>query len=130
MLDIFIFTITDNFENFHRRPILTKLSEELKNTRITYFNRPKLFIHWFLKKNKKHKKVGAITVCDLYSLAPISWCYSSQILMYLMVSLPIRVQLALRSRKLKVKNKLLWFYKPDQWLYLKPLKVPHFFYLL
>jgi len=127
MLDIFIFTITDDFENFHRRPILTRLSEKLKETRITYFTRPKLFFHWFFKKHKKDKQMGAITVCDLYSLAPISWCYSNTLLMYLLVSLPIRFQLALRSRKLGAKNKLLWFYKPDQWLYLKPLKLPHFF---
>lgn len=127
MLNIFIFSISDNFGNFHRRPILTKLSEQLEDTRITYFNRPKVFLNWFFKENKKTKQVGAINVRDLYCLAPVSWCYSNKLLMYLLVTLPIRFQLTLISNKSASSKTLLWFYKPDQWLYLKALNLPHYF---
>jgi len=127
MLDIFVFSISDSFDNFHRRPILTRLSERLQGARLTCFNRPKFIFHWLFKKNKQGQQVGHISVCDLYCLAPVSWCYSSKWLMFLLVALPIRFQLNLRARKMGSTNQLIWFYKPDQWLYLKSLKRPHFF---
>lgn len=129
MLDIFVFSISDNFDTFHRRPILSRLSENLQDARLTIFNRPKLIFHWFFNKSTQKNHGGNIPIYNLYCLAPISWCYSSNLLMFLLVALPIRLQLSLIARKIGSHQQLIWFYKPDQWLYLRRLKRPHFFTL-
>ncbi|MBD1556208.1 glycosyltransferase family 1 protein [Vibrio sp. S9_S30] len=125
-MSIAIFSISDQYHKFHRRPFINAISDALalENVPLLYFKRPK----WILKSDRgylKEELVGNTRVLPLVTLLPISWTLNSKILRYLTVSLPIKWQVAKAGKKCGSKVSCLWFYKPDQYLYLNDLNIPY-----
>lgn len=125
-MSIAIFSISDQYKKFHRRPFINAISDALvsDNIPLLYFKRPK----WCFKVDKAYlaeEQVGNTRVLPLVTLLPSSWTLNSKVLRYLAVSLPIKWQVAKAGRKSGSKVSCLWFYKPDQSLYLKDLGIPY-----
>lgn len=130
---IVIFSISNSFENFHRKPVIEKLKDKIivDGQRIIFFNRPRWIFHlirnFFSNDKFENGEINDVYVCSLYTILPPSLFYSLPLLRYLFVTLPIKLQLKYRLKKLNVKADYLFFYKPDQWLYIKDLGVKYIF---
>ncbi|CCN82147.1 putative UDP-Glycosyltransferase/glycogen phosphorylase [Vibrio nigripulchritudo SFn27] len=125
-MSIAIFSISDQYLKFHRRPFIKAISEELGNedTPLLYFKRPK----WFLKADSSYKtpeKIGNVQVLPLLTLLPVSWTMNNALARWLTVTLPIKWQVTKAGKRSGSKVSCLWFYKPDQYLYLKGVGVPY-----
>ncbi|MBB1279849.1 hypothetical protein [Pseudoalteromonas sp. SR41-1] len=124
----FIFySISNDFEKFHRRNEIEALVNLNIDTEAIYFTSPKLITKGLKKLLKKVEKqteyYPKIMVCSLYVLMPLRWALRSSILTSLFITTPIKVQVWYAKKRgfsgTNNKNIISWFYKPDQYLYLK-----------
>ncbi|PKF78854.1 hypothetical protein CW749_15070 [Vibrio sp. vnigr-6D03] len=125
-MSVAIFSISDQYHKFHRRPFIKAISEELasEGTPLLYFKRPM----WFLKADSSYKapeRIGNVQVMPLLTLLPISWTMSNVFFRWIAVTLPVKWQVAKAGKRCGSKVSCLWFYKPDQYLYLKGVGVPY-----
>lgn len=122
-MNIGVFSISEKYKGFHRFPILNALSSELNKDggRLFYFKIPK----WFLSADRPYRKIDHVdntTSLPLYTLLPSSKLIGLPWLYYLFVSLPIKYQFNRYQKKFKKNISVVWFYKPDQYFFMKHLK--------
>jgi hypothetical protein len=117
-----IFGISINYLTFHRKPLLDEMMVSLfRNKRVYFFYPLKTIWQRILKKNTKNVdsiKRTAPICASLYTLAPLSFIYRSEFLIWLCIALPIQLQLKYRY-KISVSKSLSWHYKPEQFLHIK-----------
>jgi hypothetical protein len=123
MKNIIVFGASDDFEKYHRRPMLKSLSELMAEQNITihYCNPPKFLSNFFAKKNRD-RYCGKINIFSVFTFLPISISSRLAALSYLFVYLPMAIQL--RFRGILNKDTLLWIYYPHQYLYIKYFRMP------
>ncbi|TCI02611.1 glycosyltransferase [Corallincola luteus] len=121
------FSIAESYNKFHRRPFLSALAKELakRGQSTLYFHRPQWLLKMLLKPVGEKGTCDGILIYRLWTLLPVSWCFSSRLLMYLFVSLPVRWQVYRRIKITGEKKHLAWLYKPDQYLYLRHLGIAY-----
>lgn len=125
------YSITNDFEKFHRRNEIEALVKLSSDSKAVYFNPPVFFIKKLIsvfKKKEKVKrvkhKINNVYISNLYVFFPIKWARKSNLLMKVFVSVPIELQTWYAKKKYFYKangDVFSWFYKPDQYLYLKSL---------
>jgi len=125
-INFIFFSISNNFETFHRKREIEAIADNKAkgNVKVIYFNAPQFFLKKLFSLASKRDKSSHpnIIICELYTLLPISWVVKSRLLVYLFVTIPITLQtLYTKGRYLTSPNCISWFYKPDQYLYLKSL---------
>ena len=124
-MNFIFYSISNDFASFHRKREMQALTENEKGEiRGICFKSPQLIVKKLFSQTKKKKDIcNSIKVCDLYTLLPNRWAKKSKLLMSLCVTLPIKIQTNYAKKKyLNSANCISWFYKPDQYLYLKSLK--------
>jgi hypothetical protein len=127
-MNFFFFSTDKTYENYHRRREVEAFADEIyeSNGKAIYFNRP----IFFLKRNHilNKKPCQNVHVKNLYVGCPLSIAFKSSWLMFLLVALPIKLQLWLIKKQLKLNPKevIHWLYKPDQYLYLNS-NTPHIY---
>lgn len=121
----FIFySISNNFEKFHRRNEIEELVNSNIHTEAIYFTPPKfVFKAFFSKPDKQIKYHSKIRICNLYILIPLRLGLNCRILKSIFITGPIKLQTWYAKKRYfsqSNSNKTIsWFYKPDQYLYLK-----------
>lgn len=113
---ICFFSISDNFNRFHRKAEILALQNELskKGGRAVYFTRPK----FIFSKRDKSEAHGDIGIYHLFCLLPLSLALKSPWLMKWFVKYPVQLQLNRVIKSLGLKDDVIyWIYKPDQYLY-------------
>lgn len=120
------FSMTADFMSFHRRPFIQRLAAALaeQGHSVLCFNRPRWCLTALLGKSKALPDpscVAGVRVYQLLTLWPAGWCFGSPLLTYWLVALPIRWQVRRLLNRLGEPRNLAWFYKPDQYLYLRHL---------
>lgn len=120
-MNMFIFSITNNLSDFHRKPEIFELSKKLGRTggKVFYFKKPA----FLLSKNAftKEKQIDRnISILKVFTLLPLSIAIKNNLLLQLFVTYPIKLQLFFIKKFFKLSNKNLyyWIYKPDQYCYL------------
>lgn len=116
-MNICVFSTSNNFSSYHRKREVESLYDELSlnSGKLLYFNKPK----FLFKKEARLNVTANFPVIDLYTLCPISIAIRFKILLFLLVTIPLKVQVAFYLRKNGLIGKVFyWFYKPDQYLYL------------
>ena len=127
-INFIFYSIIPDFENFHRRREIEAIASKAgkDNKRVIYFNPPAFFIKKFLFKYTKHKNFEHpdIKICNLYTLCPMSWALKYPFLQLLFVATPIKIQTWYYKKQYlsPADTTISWFYKPDQYSYLKSLK--------
>lgn len=123
-MNFIFYSVTGDFNSFHRKREIESIVSK-SGAKALYFHNPQFFLKALYKKfknkaKKEGKVKGNIKVGSLYTLLPISFALRSNTLMYFFVTLPIKVQVSF-AKKNFLGNELTinWFYKPDQYLYLK-----------
>lgn len=120
------FSMTADFMSFHRRPFIQRLATALaqQGHSSLCFNRPRWWLSALLAKAKplpEPTQVAGVQVHNLWTLWPAGWCFGSPLLTYWLVALPIRWQVTRLLRQFAEPRNFAWFYKPDQYLYLRHL---------
>jgi len=127
-MNFFFFSTDNTYETYHRRREVEAFSDEIyaSNGKAIYFNRPMFFLKRNIILNKK--PCQNVHVKNLYVGCPLSIAFKSSWLMFLLVTLPIKLQLWLITKQLKLKatEVIHWLYKPDQYLYLNS-NTPHIY---
>jgi len=119
-MNFFFFSTAKVYEAYHRRREIEAIADEISmnNGQAIYFNRPT----FIFKRNRilNKKPYRNVLVKNLYIGCPLSVAFKFNWLMYLLVTLPIKLQLWLIRKKIKLKLPEIvhWLYKPDQFLYL------------
>lgn len=125
-MNFIFYSVTGDYSSFHRRREIEELVVKSAGKAL-YFNNPQFFLKAIYNKikrkgnDKKEKKTkGPIKVGDLITLLPVSLALKSDFLMYIFVTLPIKLQVFFAKRCFFNDEKYInWFYKPDQYTYLK-----------
>ena len=130
-MNFIFYSITNDFESFHRKREIEAIASDTSNgsREVIYFGPPQFLFLKLLKfifkkdSNKKNKSNHSnIKILNLYALIPIKWALKLRILTYLFITLPIKLQtLYVKKYYLNSNNYISWFYKPDQYCYLKSL---------
>lgn len=124
----FIFySISNSFEKYHRRNEIEALVNSSTEIEAIYFTPPKFIVQsvidFFKNSEKQTKYYPKITICNLYIFIPKRWALRSEFLTFLFLTAPIKLQTLYAKKrhfsKSSNKNIISWFYKPDQYLYLK-----------
>ncbi|GGA64524.1 hypothetical protein GCM10011369_02360 [Neiella marina] len=125
-----IYLATGNdYGSFHRRPFIRTMAEQMaqQQRQVFYCAKPR----WFIKAGATKGDIALarseqVIVINLFTLMPLSWCMKWPWLLWLMVTMPIAWQLRRATRE-QANNgqRMLWFYKPDQYLYLAGLGDPY-----
>jgi len=125
-VNFIFYSITNDFENFHRRREIEAIANDDSKGkgRVIYFNPPLFFIRRLFSNSRKGKcSPSGIKILDLYTLIPMTWAMKSDLLLLLFVSIPAKLQTwYAKKRYFTVTETITWFYKPNQYLYLKSLK--------
>jgi len=123
------FSISSGLCGFHREPFIRAMARNLAKQQqaLLYFSKPR-----FVLSKQKSNTLSAESAPDdniychqLVTLLPMSLAYKHKLLRYLLVSLPIKWQVARLVKRYQLKQPTAWFYKPDQYLYLSTLKLPY-----
>lgn len=125
-MNFIFFSISNDFETFHRKREIEAIANDKTNgdINVIHCNSPQFFIKKILSSATKRHQISQsdIRICDLYTFLPMSWVLKSKLLMYLFVTIPIKLQIIyIKKRYLNSGRCISWFYKPDQYLYLKSL---------
>lgn len=126
-MNFIFYSVTGNYESFHRKREIEALAtyrNDSVSNKVLYFNVPQFFLKTLLKKRKNKYKKAIITkniyIKSLFTLLPISFALKNKWLMYFFITLPIRLQVSIFKKVCFGKQgSINWFYKPDQYLYLK-----------
>jgi hypothetical protein len=112
------FIPADDYENWHRRPLLEAIKHRLQTRNIAFvvFKRPQ-FIKDFIVKKLKGQSIEKKYVKSLFTLLPFSIAIKTPLLFWLCVALPIKIQ----TKKYLRQSAGIWFCKPNQINYLKVL---------
>ena len=126
-MNFIFYSVTGNYESFHRKREIEALAtyrNDSVSNKVLYFNVPQFFLKTLLKKRKNKYKKAIITkniyIKSFFTLLPISFALKNKWLMYFFITLPIRLQVSIFKKVCFGKQgSINWFYKPDQYLYLK-----------
>ena len=126
-MNFIFYSVTGNYESFHRKREIEALAtykNDSVSNKVLYFNVPQFFLKTLLQKRKNKYKKAIITkniyIKSLFTLLPISFALKNKWLMYFFITLPIRLQVSIFKKVCFGKQgSINWFYKPDQYLYLK-----------
>lgn len=120
------FSISNDFGAFHRRQEIEEIANNIGEGKVIYCLPPMFFIRKLCSisnKNNKKSKKSKVRVCNLYTLIPMSLALKVKTLMFLFVTLPVMLQVFyIKKFNLPSIRTIMWFYKPNQYLYLKHLK--------
>lgn len=129
-MNIFIFSIVNNFIGFHRKPEICELAKNLSKTggKVYYFSKPTFFLSKQLLTKEKQTYQNIILL-RIFTLLPLRFAIKNRYLLKLFITYPIQLQLYLIKRLFKLTNQELyyWIYKPDQYNYLINNKIKYIY---
>ncbi|GAL18237.1 putative teichuronic acid biosynthesis glycosyl transferase TuaH [Vibrio maritimus] len=119
-MDIALYSISDKVKGFHRLPFIKQLNRKIENEggKLAYFKRPRFFLATD-SDYRRREKVEGVSSYPLYTLVPVSKVIGCPLLLWLLVTLPIKLQVNVVFRNRSITSRIDWLYKPDQYLYLK-----------
>lgn len=126
-MDIFFYSTTDSFINYHRRREIEAISRKIGSAgTLLYFTRPR----FLLSKSRTEESSDLVNVKSLLTLLPLSIAFKNSYLLFFFVKLPILLQVFLYKKMYGINDGDLyhWFYKPDQLLYLPKSKLIYLHY--
>lgn len=130
-MNFIFYSIANDFESFHRKREIEAIANDTSNgdIKVVYFRAPQFFLKKIVKSifKMEHQKstniYHNIKILNLHILMPMKWALKLKILTYLFITLPIKLQtLYVKKNYLNSNDCVSWFYKPDQYSYLKSLK--------
>ncbi|MET6759750.1 glycosyltransferase [Pseudoalteromonas sp. NCIMB_1079] len=125
ILNFIFFSIASDFKSFHRKREIEAVIK-VGDVKAVYYKPPESFLKGLRRIfsfRKDEQEFDNLKILSLYVLIPMTWALKSKALMCLFVELPIKLQVSYARRNyLNTKDVISWFYKPNQYLYLKNLK--------